>query len=193
MTSMIRSFRLLAALAVAAALSACVSVKLPTPSANAENVEKLRSASMAPSQVGEFKLAPGKPAAMDTSVGGLRGSSVSPSGGTFSQQLRDELSAELTAAGLLDASSPVVISGLLTDSQVDAAIGTGTGRLAARFIVKRGGAVVFDKELAVEAKWESSFIGAVAIPMAINQYGALYKTLVGKLADDPEFRAAVKR
>lgn len=193
MTSMIRSFRLLAALAVAAALSACVSVKLPTPSANAENVEKLRSASMAPSQVGEFKLAPGKPAAMDTSVGGLRGSSVSPSGGTFSQQLREELSAELKAAGLLDASSPVVISGLLTDSQVDAAIGTGTGRLAARFIVKRGGAVVFDKELAVEAKWESSFIGAVAIPMAINQYGALYKTLVGKLADDPEFRAAVKR
>ena len=52
---------------------------------------------------------------------------------------------------------------------------------------------VFDKELAVDAKWESSFVGAIALPAAINQYSALYKTLVAKLFDDTEFRAALAR
>ncbi|SEL84448.1 hypothetical protein SAMN05216359_11943 [Roseateles sp. YR242] len=191
--STIRAARLLLALSAVAALSACVTAKLPPPVASAANVEKLRAASAGPAQLGVFKLAPGKPADMDTTVGGLRGSSVSPSAGTFSLQLREELGAELKAAGLLDPASPVIIEGLLTDSQVDAAIGTGTGRLAARFSVKRDGKVVFDKELAVDAKWDSSFVGAIAIPAAINQYGALYKSLVGKLLDDADFRAAVKR
>jgi len=190
--TLIRTARLIAMAGATAALTACVSVKMPAPAASAANVEKLRAAKAAPSQVGTFKLAAGKPADMDTTLGGLRGSSVQPTAGTFSAQLRDELSAELKAAGLLDAASPIVIEGELTDSRVDAAIGTGTGRLAARFVVKRGGQKVFDKELAAESSWESSFVGATAIPAAINQYGALYKALIGKLLDDGEFRAAIK-
>ena len=61
--------------------------------------ELLDAAKAAPSQVGTFKLAAGKPAAMDTELGGLRGSSMQPSAGTFSAQLRDELAAELKGAG----------------------------------------------------------------------------------------------
>ncbi|HTP94982.1 MAG TPA: hypothetical protein VMK05_03985, partial [Burkholderiales bacterium] len=80
-----------------------------------------------------------------------------------------------------------------TDSKVDAAIGTGTARLAARFTVRNGGRLVYDKEIAADASWESSFLGAVALPAAINQYGALYKTLVAKLIDDPDFRRALAR
>lgn len=174
-------------------LTACANVQMPPPSASATNLEKIRAAQIGPAQVGEFRLAAGKPASMDTSVGGLRGSSISPSAGSYSKQLREELIAELKGAGLLDPASPVAIEGELTDSMVDAAIGTGRGRLAARFKVKRAGAVVFDKELVAEASWESSFVGAVALPAAIHQYGALYKTLVGKLIDDADFRAAVKR
>lgn len=191
-STLLRAARLTLALGTAAVLSACVTAKLPPPSASAANVEKLKTAKAAPAQLGSFKLAAGKPASMDTSLGGLRGSSMEPAAGTFSGQLRDELAAELKAAGLLDPASTLVIEGELTDSRVDAAIGTGTGRLAARFIVKRAGQKVFDKELAAEASWESSFVGAIAIPAAINQYGALYKSLVGKLLDDAEFRAAIK-
>jgi hypothetical protein len=36
-------------------------------------------------------------------------------------------------------------------------------------------------------------VGAVAIPAAMNQYGALYKSLVAKLVDDPEFRRALTK
>lgn len=181
----------LALIAGLAALTGCASVKMPAPTPSAANAEKLRATKLVPSQVGSFKLAAGTPADMDTSLSGLRGSSISPTHGSFAGQLRDEIAAELGAAGLLDPKSRFVIEGQLTDSMVDAAISTGKGRLAARIQVKRDGQAVFDKEIVAEATWESSFIGAVAIPAAINQYTALYKTLAGKLFDDADFRRAL--
>lgn len=183
--------RRLALVAMLAAMTGCASVKMPAPAPSAANAEKLRTAQLAPAQLGSFKLAAGKPAAMDTSLSGLRGSSLSPTNGSFSAQLRDELAAELSAAGLLDPKSKAVIEGQLTDSMVDAAIGTGKGRLAARIQVQRDGKTVFDKEIVAESTWESSFVGAVAIPMAMNQYTALYKKLVGKLFDDADFKSAL--
>ena len=183
----------LALIAGLAVLTGCASVKMPAPTPSAANAEKLRATKLVPSQVGSFKLAAGKPADMDTSLSGLRGSSISPTHGSFAGQLRDEIAAELGAAGLLDPKSRFVIEGQLTDSMVDAAISTGKGRLAARIQVKRDGQAVFDKEIVAEATWESSFIGAVAIPAAINQYTALYKTLAGKLFDDADFRRALAK
>lgn len=177
--------------ALLAVLTGCASVKMPAAAPSAANAEKLRATKLVPAQLGTFKLAAGKPAAMDTTLGGLRGSSVSPADGSFAGQLRDEIAAELTAAGLLDPKSRIVIEGQLTDSMVDAAIGTGKGRLAAKIQIKRDGQTLFDKEVVAEATWESSFVGAIALPAAINQYGALYKTLVGKLFDDADFKRAL--
>jgi len=156
-------------------------------------VEKLRAANLAPAKAGTFKLAAGKDAALDTRLPGLRGLQVEPGKGTWSQYLKDTLVVELTAAGLHDTASTIVIEGELTDSKVDAAISTGTGRVAARFTVASNARVVYDKELAVEAAWESSFMGAVAVPLAINQYGALYKNLVAKLVDDHDFRRVLAK
>lgn len=177
----------------AVAMVGCVSVKLPPPTANLDNVQSLKASGIAPAKTGKFAIAPGKDAGLDTTVGGLRGSSLTPTSGTFSEYLRDEIVIELKAAGLYDEASSAVIEAQLTDSKVDAAIGTGTGRLAAHFTVTRDGKKVYDKELAVDAKWDSSFVGAVAIPAAMNQYGALYKSLAGKLFADPDFRTALAR
>ena len=164
-----------------------------TPTASTGNVEALRAASLSPLRVGTFALATGKPATMDNTLSGLRGVALTPPNGSFSQYLRDTLASELKAAGLLDDGAPAVIEGRLTDSMVDAAIGTGKGRLAARFTVTRAGTAVFDKEMAVQESWPSSFIGAEAVPAAINQYTALYRKLVAALIADPEFRQALKR
>lgn len=174
-------------------LVACVSAQMPAPTASMANLEKLRNANLATAKLGEFKLAKDKKAEMDSSVGGLRGSSIKAANGSFSQQLKDEVMVEMKAAGLYDESSKITIESQLTDSQVDAAIKTGFARLAARFIVNRDNKMAFDKELSVDSAWESSFVGAIAIPMAINQYTALYKSLVGKLFDDAEFRAALAK
>lgn len=171
----------------------CASVKLDATSATPATIEKLRGSALIPMQAGKFALAGGKPAEMDRTLSGLRGNSLTPAKGSFAQLLRDTLVVELTAAGLYDTNSQAVIEGELIDSQVDAAIGTGTGRLAARFRVRRSGQLVFDKELAAQSSWESSFIGSVAVPAAMNHYHGLYKMLVAKLVDDAEFRKAVAR
>ena len=188
-----RLLRVAFAVLLGATLIGCASVKLPAPTASATTVEKVRAANLAAATAGTFSIAPGKPAEMDSTLGGLRGSSLSAASGSFSQQLKDEIVATLKAANLYNERAPIVIEGRLTDSKVDAAIGTGTARLAAQFSVTRDSKRVFDKELAVDAKWESSFVGAIALPAAINQYSALYKTLVAKLFDDTEFRAALAR
>lgn len=171
----------------------CASVQLDATSATPATLEKLRGSALAPMTAGTFSLAAGKPAEMDRTLSGLRGNSLTPAKGSFSQLLKDTLVVELTAAGLYDPNSQTVVEGQLTDSQVDAAIGTGTGRLAAKFKVRRGSQLVFDKELSVESTWESSFMGAVAVPAAMNQYHGLYKALVAKLVDDADFRKAVAR
>jgi len=187
-----RAAALFAALGIAL-MTGCASVKLDATSPTPQVLERLRGSNLAPMQAGKFALAPGKPPEMDRSLSGLRGNSLTPAKGSFAQLLKDTFIVEMTAAGLYDAAAPVIVEADLTDSQVDAAIGTGTGRLAARFRVQRNGQKVYDKELAVSATWESSFMGAVAIPAAMNQYQAMYKSLVLKLIDDPEFRRAAGR
>lgn len=174
-------------------MTGCVSVKMSEPTPSMANLEKLRGANLATVKAGSFVLAAGKNATLDRGVSGLRGSSVTPANGSFAQQLRSELVAELKAAGLYDEAADAVIKGELVDSQVDAAIGTGTAKLSARFMVQRAEKTVYDKQLTVDSSWESSFVGAIAIPEAINQYTALYKKLIGKLFDDSEFKSALAR
>ena len=181
------------ALTLVLSMAGCTTV-LPPPIASGATAQALRSANLAPTAVGTFKLAPGRPPEMDRELsGGLRGGNIVAPNGSYSRHLKEILMAELQSAGLLDLQSKVIIEGQLMESKVDAAIGTGTARLAARFQVVRDEKPVFDKEVAVEDSWESSFAGAVAIPRAIEHYGAMYRLLVAKLVDDGDFRRALAR
>ncbi|MDR0702589.1 MAG: hypothetical protein LBF61_09335 [Azoarcus sp.] len=177
------------------AITGCANVVVDTTGASPATLEKLRAANVVPVQVGAFQLAPGKPPAIDTKSASLRGSRMRPAKGSWAQLLKDTLVVELTAAGLYDPSSRFVIEGQLTASKIDAPIkaSTGTARLAARFIVTNDGRVEYDKELAVDTSWESSFFGAIAIPRAMNQYSALYTKLVARLFDDPDFQRALAK
>lgn len=182
-----------AAAAITIALMAGCATQLGAPVASADNTTKARATGMGAVQVGEFALAPGKDKSLDSSIL-VRASSVSaPTGGSFSQYLRETLIVELKSAGLLSPASPAVITGFLTESQVDPAMSEGSGKLAARFVVTRAGSAVYDRELNVSSKWPSSFIGAVAIPAAINEYTALYRKLVGLLLEDPKFQEATRK
>jgi hypothetical protein len=185
-----------AALATAAcllALSGCTTV-LPTPIASPAASQALRGANLVPMAVGTFKLAPGLPPEVDRELsGGLRGGNIVAPNGSYSAHLKEILRAELNSAGLLDAQSKAIVEGQLLESKVDAAIGTGTARLAARFQVVRDGQAVFDKEVSVDDSWDSSFVGAVAIPRAIEHYGALYRSLIIKLVSDGDFKRALAR
>lgn len=171
-------------------LIGCAAVKMQPATATPKTIEKLRSTQLNPAAVGDFTS---KDPSMDVSLSGLRGSSLSAANGRFSLQLKEQLLAELKASGLYDETSKLTISAQLTDSKVDAAIGEGSGRLAAKFVVKNAGVTTFEKELTAESTWESSFAGPIAIPRAMTEYEALYKALVAKLLTDTDFLIALKR
>lgn len=188
--SVLRRLGLVAAAAIALVLTGCAA-PMGAPQASIDSTAKLRAAAMTPTRLGTFALAPGQSAGKDQSVS-LRGTQVrSPYNDSFAQYLKETLRVELDAAGLLNPAAPTVISGTLTESDADAAIGTGTAKLAARFVVTRGDQVAYDRTLRADASWESSFIGAVAIPLAAGQYQGLYRKLAGQLFDDPDFRKAL--
>ena len=182
-----------AAIIGSAQLTGCAQLQMSQPKPAIENTVKLRGTQIAPAAVGAFKIDPAK-ADLDTGVS-LRGANSvkSPIEGSFAKYLAETLKVELQAAGLYDAASATVISGTLTRSKVDPAMGTGTGELGARFVVTRSGNVKFDRELTVNSSWDSSFIGSIAIPAAAQQYEAMYRKLVGVLLDDADFRTAVAK
>lgn len=180
-------------LSVGGAMTGCAQLMLGQPQASAENLQKARATGMAPVALGSFALAAGKPADMDKAMSVRSNSVQSPVSGSFALHLKETLAAELAAAGLVDPASTTVIAGTLTDSVLDVPVGRGTGTLAARFVVTRDGAQRYDKELRVSADWDAPFVGAVAIPAAMNEFSALFRKIVGKLFDDPDFVSAVKR
>ncbi|MBT9506227.1 hypothetical protein [Rhodoferax sp.] len=188
---MIRTVLLLAMLVGSLALTACGQMALsyqPTM----KNLEALRTSSMAPVNVGKFSIAPDKPVSMDQSVTARATTVVSPHNNSFALFLKDALIQELQASNKYDANSTIVVNGLLTKSALDASVGTGRGTLAASFSVTRDGKPVYNKELEEKAEWPSAFIGADAIPTAINEYTSLYKKLLGKLFGDSDFRQATQ-
>lgn len=191
MTSKIRYATIAAVTAVAMQLTGCTTFNLSPPQATVASTAKMRSANLAPVAVGAFKVDAGK-ADMDKGTS-IRGNALGTTGGSFSQYLAETLKVELKSAGLLDAASPTVVSGTLTNSEVHGDIGTGKARLAARFVVTRGNMVQFDREVKVDDTWESSFIGGIAIPAAAAHYEGLYRKLVVALIDDADFRSAVSK
>jgi hypothetical protein len=187
-----KPFRFLLVPLLALATSGCISRSLAQHQPSMPVQEILRAGAIPALQVAPFALAPGKPPALDKSVTIRSVVLSSPDNGSFATYLQKTLETELATAGKLDPKSQFVVQGLLTDSQMDAGIGTGMASLGATFSLSKDGAVVFHKDLNVQAQWDSSFLGAVAIPNAINQYNALFTGLVTKLLQDDDFKASTQ-
>ena len=173
-------------------LAGCAEAPLPEPQATVGAVQALRMADGGKLNVGAFTPGPGAPRAMDQTIT-VRAATQSAPEKSFARYLADTIRAQLTAAGRFDPAAALTISGVVTDAHVDSSLPKGHGRLAARFTLTREGAVVFDKTLEVESTWDSNFVGAVAIPEAINNYIGLYPQLATKLFADPDFVAAARR
>jgi hypothetical protein len=189
--NIIRTAVVLTATVCGLGLTACTQVPLsyqPTM----ESLEAIKAANVAPLNVGQFTLAPGKDSAIDRSVSARAATITSPENQSFALFLKAALTKELTGAGKLDPNSKIVVNGQLTKNELQVPIGTGKGVLAATFAVTRDGNAVYNKELEAVSEWPSAFIGAEAIPTAINQYTSLYKKLLNKLFSDNDFKQAAQ-
>jgi hypothetical protein len=185
--------RLIFAALAAVSLYGCANVKLAQPQPAMANVVAARALEVAAVNVGKFSLAADAKPGIDKRVT-VRGSPISAEGsGSFAQYLKDTLVSDLKAAGKYDAAAPLTIEGELTDNTLNAA-GTRTADafMAVRFRVLNGGHSRFDKRIEQRAQWQSSFVGMVAIPDAINHFTEQFQLVLLKLYKDPEFQRALK-
>jgi hypothetical protein len=182
--------RFILALLSLAPLAGCVSAEIDQITPSIETLKLLRQSGVPPLELANFKE--GEKTKLGRSIN-IRGSTLNaPKGGTFVDFLQQTVKAELEAAGKLDVGSPIAISATLNESRAGENIAKGKAALGAEFQVLKSGQSVFRKQYRVESKWDSEFIGALAIPEAFRQYNALYAELVRSVFSDPEFIAALK-
>ena len=166
-------------------LSGCLTVPNIPYQAGVKNSATLLSGKHQPMRVGDFAAAAGVEN-RKLNVRGANSLSGSASDGTFSTYLKEALQTELATAGVLDPNAMLVVTGTLQQNMLsdrNAAVG-------ARFVVKRNGETVYDRVLTARHSWESSFMGAIAIPTAFQNHVATVQMLLGQLFSDPDFKRA---
>lgn len=175
-------------------LTGCASQPVGMHQPSLENVLILRQSRIESLAVGDFKLSAAAPADVDQLVT-VRGSRItSPIDDSYSAYLKESIRTELRAAGKYDETAACVLSGELHRNELNAAgVSKGTAALAATFSLARNGETIYETRHDIEHAWASSFIGAIAIPEAINQYTEMYTQLIKKLFEDPEFQKAAMR
>jgi hypothetical protein len=191
MFQQLRRVVLFTGIAVSAFLVGCAG-PAPNYAPSIDNVEALKNnGAGAAVKTGVIGVKPGMPGAASLS---LRANTMtSPVGSNYGDYIAAALRQELELAKLYNPQSGVEISGTLTRNNIDAGgISTNAGQIEARFVVTANGQVRFDKVKSIERKWESSFAGAVAIPLAANNYPLMVQSLVGALVTDPDFIKAIR-
>lgn len=179
----------MAVIATCVLMTGCA-IQAPPYNASIDNVSALKQGGQSTVRLGGFDVTSGAKGA--TSIG-LRGSSMtSPVGGNYAAYLADALKQELQMAKRFDPAATLEISGVLLGTDIDPAIGTGTGFIEARIVVKKDGQIRYEKTKRGDAQWESSFVGAVAIPEAQKNYPVLVQRLLSALYSDADFQNALK-
>ena len=180
----------LALVALGPVFAAGCAMQAPPYQPSLDNVEILKKTA-GPTALGSFTVQAGGAGVVSI---GLRGSSMSsPVGTDYAAYLASALSQELQLAGKLDPKAKVVITGLLLKNDIAAGgMSTNSGEIEAQFTVFNAGQERYRGTHRAEMSWESSFIGAVAIPKAQQQYPLLVQKLLAQLMADSRFQAALK-
>lgn len=166
-------------------LSTGCSIVAPRYTASLPNVQLLKDGGIQSVRVGTFKSAPGKENANPIS---LRGSSLaSPYEGSYANYLSQALTQELSMAGRLGPDAHIEVSGVLQKNDIRIPVSSGSGDLEARFVVTRDGSIRYDAVKTLHDEWDSSFVGAIAIPRAQEQYPLMVQKLLARLYADPAF------
>lgn len=178
--------------ALSLAVAGCAPIAIEGPQASISTVQAMRATAIPPLAVGTFARAENMSAQDDLRMSLRAATITAPQGSNFSSYMGDVLREQLRITGKLAPDSPFILSGLRTKGRANPAIGKASGALAYRFLLTRNGQAIFEKELEVSGRWNSSFIGALAIPEAEKQFVALYPELLTLLFNDPDFQTALR-
>lgn len=154
-----------------------------------ESVQTLREHHGKPVRLGDFAAAPGISGA--TSIT-LRAALMKSPYGNYADYIKEALRQEFEESRRFRPDAEVEVSGIILKNDVNAnGFIRGEATLTVRTLVKREGAVTYDKTLSAEQTWDSNFVGAIAIPRAAAAYPALVQRFVDILVQDPDFIAAI--
>ena len=153
-----------------------------------ELVNTLKDVDLEKMQVGKFTSASSSIDRVTVRGGSL----VSPFNESYSAYLENALSEELKQSELWGSGADIIITGELLQNDLDGSgFSVGEADLSARFEVSKEGGEVYRKVHTIHHEWDSSFIGAVAIPNAINNYPIAVQKLIGEFLLDIELLKAV--
>ncbi len=143
--------------------------------------------------VGKFSFKKGEESSLN-SVGARASTFISPVNGSYADYLAQAASTELKSAGKLDAASTNVLTGTIEKNYLSAAgLSTNDAEVSVRFKLQDGDKTRYDKSMTAKHEWESSFLGAIAIPRAIQNYVVTLQMLLNKLYSDPDFVTATAK
>ncbi|GCL61712.1 hypothetical protein [Pseudaquabacterium pictum] len=181
----------LAAMLVTAALASGCAIQAAVYQPSIANVEQIKKLNPQPIKVGTFQVKSGAEGASSIS---LRGNPMqSPVGGDYAAYLADALRQELVLAGKFKPDAGIDVRGELLKNDIAAGgFSTNSGEIEVRFIVLRGNEERYNSVLRASDSWDSSFVGAVAIPKAQQQYPVLVQKLLTTLFADARFQAAIR-
>lgn len=185
-----KSFFLALLFPVVLMVSGCSTVA-PGYAGARQNIEAINS-------IGDFKLGVDRFVDSDSSDNkkqlSMRGNTAtSPYGPTFASYVENAIRQDLSISGRYSDSSRTRIVGVLLKNDVDASgFSTGTGICEVEFSLLNNSNVLYKKRITQNHQWESSFVGAVAIPKATNEYPVMVERLLNKLFSDNDFIKAIK-
>lgn len=149
-----------------------------------ELVNKLKDTKLSPMRSGKFT--DGHVSVNEVTLRG--GTMHSPFEESYAKYLKKALEEELKQSFLWGPSSKIVISGVLLKNEVDSSgFSVGESDVSARFIVTDNNKEVYNKVHTIHHEWESSFIGAIAIPNAQNNYPVTIQKLLKSFLLDKKF------
>ncbi len=168
-------------------LSAC-SIPAPKYSPSYENVQLIKD--------GNSKIDVEPFAGATTGLGAisLRGNSLSsPYGKDLIHYIEVALKSELEKANLLKEGSPKKIFSVIELNDLDStSFSIGKGIIRATFSIIDSGKTIYKNSAEAKIQWDSSFIGAIAIPNAAQSYPKLVTSLLRNLYSDKKFISALK-
>lgn len=183
----------IALLTICVGLTGCATISLGPHQPSVDAVVLLRDSGISKVAVGAFSLGAGVSPATDKTLSARGNTLQPPNAGSFVLYLKEALIADLQAADKLDPASAVSIQAQLLENKLSAAgASTANATLAVHFQVMRAGQPLYEKQLVEHPVWKSSFVGAIALPDAINHYTEQYSNLLLQLYRDDDFIKACR-
>lgn len=165
-------------------LTQACAINAPAYSPSYDNVQKLNQID---NEIQLLAFDVGKAGAARISVRGT--SIISPYGSDFSDYLYFAIESELRKSKKLSDNSNIRLKMIVHEFKVDST--GGLSELIATVIVSSPKEELYVNRMDYKIDWDSSFIGAIAIPKSAESVKPLVTGFLGKLYSDPKFISAI--